>query len=288
MCDQFSGGPGDRVSRRRFLQAVGLAGLGTVGALLRVRESIAVQSQAPVTPPDLVGLDTAMRQIQVAARPTTTPVLPTAPPTPVPVTPTVPPVLPLSAPPLVLHDSWALPARTSGFEKHTLTHITLHHEGVYFDGKKESVESYLRRVQIWGMKDRGWEDLPYHLLIGLDGTTYEGRPLWAKGDTNTSYNLTGHALIALVGDYDVQYPNESQLNTIAMWMAWLVQEYAIPLSEIKGHRDFFPQNNKGDHIDGNVKITCPGENLYAYLESGYFLQEVRWRLGLPDSKDTHT
>lgn len=276
MYDQTTSGQREHFSRRSFLLTSGLAAAGVVSALLRLRENWFLQSQQPLEPLNLVAINTVANQIHAMANPTATASVAE-----VPLAPTAQaPGLSLNRPLLIPHDSWALPARTSGFEAHTLQRITLHHEGVFFDGTKGSVKEYLRRVQIWGMRDRGWEDLPYHLLIDLTGTTYEGRPLWAKGDTNTSYNLTGHALIALVGDYDMQQPNQAQLDSIAAWMAWLVQEYKIPLTEIRGHKDYIPRNAKGEHIDGHIKITCPGDNLYVYLQNGYFLREVCRLLGL--------
>jgi hypothetical protein len=43
--------------------------------------------------------------------------------------------------------------------------------------------------------------------------------------------------------------------------------YHISPDRIRGHRDFIPINDKGEHIDPRTgeKITCPGDNLYLYL-----------------------
>jgi hypothetical protein len=187
---------------------------------------------------------------------------------------------PITAPSLIHHDAWARPVLTKEFKQHTLQLITLHHEGVYFDGKKESARAYLRSVQRWGQNSRGWADIPYHFIIDLEGRIFEGRPLWAKGDTNTLYDLTGHALIAVLGDYNIQMPNQQQLDIIIWVMAWIAQDYNIKVENIRGHKDYIPVNEKGEHIDKNVKITCPGDHLYTYLSSGYFHREVAKMLGL--------
>ena len=130
------------------------------------------------------------------------------------------------------------------------------------------------------MEVRKWPDIPYHFLIDLQGTIYIGRPINAAGDTNTLYDPTGHALIAVLGDYDRQRPNQDQLGAIVALMAWIADEYDIPATRIAGHRDFVPVNAEGKHWDKHtrVEITCPGAHLYALLHSGYFQAEVQRRL----------
>jgi hypothetical protein len=59
---------------------------------------------------------------------------------------------------------------------HRITHVTLHHTG---DAQPlrptDDVAAKLRALQSWGATDRNWWDVPYHFLLGLDGTIYEGR-----------------------------------------------------------------------------------------------------------------
>jgi hypothetical protein len=147
-------------------------------------------------------------------------------------------------------------------------HITLHHEGVLFDGSI-AASHYLRNVQHWSIVHQHWPDIPYHFIIDLEGRIYAGRPLDACGNTNTSYDVQNHALIALLGKYDAgeQSPNQSQLDSIVALMAWIADSYNISPDRIKGHRDFIPINDKGEHIDPHTHehVTCPGDNLYHYL-----------------------
>lgn len=189
------------------------------------------------------------------------------------VRPTTPasPVLRVPVPPIISQREWGGRAPTKGFLPQRPSRITLHHEGVFFDGSIPA-PAYLKRLQIWSIDKQGWPDIPYHYLIDLKGLIYQGRPLEARGDTNTSYNLQDHALVALLGKYDSgeQEPNKTQIDTIIWLMAWIADAYNIPADMIYGHRDFIPINEKGEHIDPNTRerITCPGDNLYRYLADG--------------------
>ncbi|MDE3059345.1 MAG: N-acetylmuramoyl-L-alanine amidase, partial [Bacteroidota bacterium] len=80
-----------------------------------------------------------------------------------------------------------------------ITHITLHHGGVDFT-KDEDPRAYLRNLQNWSRSEKKWMDIPYHYLIDLDGTIYEGRDIRYAGDTNTEYDPTGHALVCVLGN----------------------------------------------------------------------------------------
>jgi N-acetyl-anhydromuramyl-L-alanine amidase AmpD len=150
---------------------------------------------------------------------------------------------------------------TEGYRPHTLERITLHHDGIAFYGG--AVER-LKSLQASSIA-RGWVDIPYHFLIDLEGNIYEGRPLQYVGDTATEYDPTGHALITVMGNYEVQEVNEAQLKAIVDLAAWLCYEYSIPPQLIRGHRDY-------------AATACPGANLYMYLANGYLVSAVEERL----------
>lgn len=193
----------------------------------------------------------------------------------------------VEAPPIVSQANWgAVPAIASLFVPHQLERITLHHEGVIFDGSM-TAPAYLRAVQRWSITNRGWPDVPYHFMIGLDGTIYEGRPLEMRGDTNTGYSTQGMAQVALLGKYDAgeQVPTQAQIDAVIDLMAWIAATYRIPpdAEHIKGHRDYIPfDDTRGFHVDTRTgqKITCPGDNLYVYLQNGTILSGIADRLAL--------
>jgi hypothetical protein len=195
-------------------------------------------------------------------------------------------VVAVPKPPIVSHAEWGGIQPTRPFIPHQIERITLHHEGVYFDGSIPAA-SYIQQVQHWCLTNRMWPDIPYHFLIDLEGTIYEGRPLEAQGDTNTGYSTAGHAQVAVLGKYDAgeQVPNQQQLAAIIDIMAWIAATYQIPVDDdhIKGHRDYIPfDHTRGFHIDDRTgeKITCPGDNLYIYLENDTILNGIAERLAI--------
>lgn len=148
---------------------------------------------------------------------------------------------------------------------HTISHITLHHQGMPF-APGQDPQKYLRNLQSWSRGTKGWIDVPYHFVIDLEGRVYEGRDLRFAGDTNTGYDPVGHAQIEVLGNYEDIEPSPAQLEAIVNLMARLAARYRVPLEAIRGHRDVAPATE------------CPGRNLYHYFENGYFREHVRERL----------
>ncbi|MCF8204577.1 MAG: peptidoglycan recognition protein family protein [Methylotenera sp.] len=147
-----------------------------------------------------------------------------------------------------------------------ITHITLHHQGeIWQDGTDPA--AYLRRLQQWSRLTKRWADIPYHYVIAPDGRIFTARPLAQAGDTNTEYDPRGHALLMLVGNFEEQQPTPAQLDSAVALSAWLAATHGLGLDAIASHKDF------------SAQTVCPGRNLYAYLESGWFRTEVGKRLG---------
>lgn len=149
---------------------------------------------------------------------------------------------------------------------HEITRITLHHSGSPEPLRPEDdpVEK-LRGLQSWGASARNWWDVPYHYLIDLDGTIYEGRDHRFMGETNTTYDPSGHFLISVIGNYNRQEPTPAQIDAITDLMTWAALTYDVPLSEIGGHSDWANTN-------------CPGDHLQKYLDDGTFVNGVRSRI----------
>ncbi len=149
---------------------------------------------------------------------------------------------------------------------HKITNVTLHHTG---DSRPllhaDSAVFRLRGIQRWGASDRNWWDVPYHFLLGLEGDIYEGRDYRFMGETNTTYDPSGHFLISVVGNYQMQEPTQAQLEAIADLMAWALDEFDLPLEKIGGHYNY-------------ADTGCPGKNLRKYLEDGTFRRMAAARL----------
>ncbi|MCK9410222.1 MAG: peptidoglycan recognition family protein [Bacteriovoracaceae bacterium] len=153
------------------------------------------------------------------------------------------------------------PSIDSLARKHSITHITLHHQGEPFPAGKDPMQ-YLRNLQKWSRNSKQWIDIPYHYIIDLEGTIYEGRSITYAGDTNTEYDPAGHALIEVVGNFEEVEPNKQQLEAVVKTMAMLSVQYHVPVDSIRAHKDY------------SSKTVCPGKNLYRYVENGYFAKQV--------------
>jgi hypothetical protein len=173
---------------------------------------------------------------------------------------------PVQDPAVVAVADWGgTPADPAKARRHTITHITLHHQGEPFKAGTDP-RQYLRKLQTWSRNTKGWLDIPYHYIIDLEGRVYEGRDITYAGDTNTEYDPSGHALIEVVGNFEEVEPNQAQLDAVVKVMAMLAKKYEVPVARIASHRD---------HSD---KTVCPGANLYRYVQSGYFREQVALRL----------
>lgn len=165
------------------------------------------------------------------------------------------------APAVIGVEAWGGSTIASTAPPQQISHITLHHQGeTWKDGA--DVPAYLRRLQQWSRETRHWADIPYHYVIAPDGRIYAARPLAQAGDTNTEYDPRGHALVMLLGNFEEQQPTPAQLNAAVELTAWLARENKLGLDDIASHKDYSRQT------------VCPGKNLYAYLESGWFKGEV--------------
>jgi hypothetical protein len=149
---------------------------------------------------------------------------------------------------------------------HVITHVTLHHTG---DARvlrpDEDPAQRLRNLQAWGARERNWWDVPYHFLLDLEGDVYEGRDWSFMGETNTTYDPSGHFLISMIGNYDQQEPSAQQLAALADLMAWALRVNNLPVDRIGGHYH-------------HAQTGCPGVHLRRYLEDGTLRRMVTERL----------
>ena len=173
---------------------------------------------------------------------------------------------PVAEPAVIAVADWGgTPADPSKARRHTITHITLHHQGEPYKAGTDP-RQYLRNLQTWSRNTKGWLDIPYHYIIDLDGRVYAGRDIAYAGDTNTEYDPSGHALIEVVGNFEEVEPNQQQLDAVVRLMAMLAQKYSVPVEHIASHRDY--SNN----------TVCPGANLDRYVQSGWVREQVAAKL----------
>jgi len=133
--------------------------------------------------------------------------------------------------------------------------ITIHHGGVVVDEEISSLK-HIQNLQQWSRVSKHWIDIPYHYIIDPKGLIYETRPVNIAGDTNTEYDPTGHILVELMGNFEVQEVTKLQINSLIQLTKFLAEQYKISSEKIKTHRDY------------STQTVCPGKNLYRYFENG--------------------
>ena len=158
-----------------------------------------------------------------------------------------------AAPRIVPASEWGGIPRTSTLPFQTVTQLTVHHQGERWDPDKD-VPAYLRRLQQWSRDTKGWADVPYHYIIGPDGTIYSGRSPTIAGDTNTEYNPLGHLQVMLLGNFEEQAPTAQQWESAVVLLAQLLRIYDLPPSSIGAHRH------------RSAQTVCPGANLMIRFE----------------------
>jgi hypothetical protein len=149
------------------------------------------------------------------------------------------------------------------YKQHVPVRLTIHHEGTRLELTDDAARK-IKNIQTWGMgPDRNWVDIPYHFLIAPNGTIYEGRDVFTVGETATEYDPSGHLLINCLGNLEVQEVPAPQLRSLIKLVAYCCKKYNLPQETIASHRDH------------STQTTCPGKNLYKYLENGYIRDEVK-------------
>lgn len=149
------------------------------------------------------------------------------------------------------------------YKQHVPVRITIHHEGTKLEVKDDAAKKIMN-IQRWGMgPDRNWADIPYHFLIAPDGTIYEGRNVFTVGETATEYDPTGHLLITCLGNLEQQEVTGEQLSSLIKTIAYSCKKYKLPLETLASHKDH------------STQTSCPGKNLYQYLQNGYIKKEVK-------------
>ncbi len=166
---------------------------------------------------------------------------------------------------IISREEWGWQTYSDTLPEHQIRYITLHHGGEDFPADKDPVQ-YLRNLQAWSRAEKHWIDIPYHFMIDLQGRIYATRPLRYPGDTNTTYDPRGHALICVMGNYENQILSPAQLESVVALSAKLCRDHDVPPERIRGHKDY-------------AETACPGQDFYRYIEDGTIERMVRERLG---------
>ncbi|MCH8518260.1 N-acetylmuramoyl-L-alanine amidase [Candidatus Gracilibacteria bacterium] len=152
--------------------------------------------------------------------------------------------------------------------------IIVHHTTGTYDSDIEA----LRNIYRFHSLSRGWGDIGYNYIIGLNGDIYEGKK---GGDyvvgAHSKWNNNSTVGISVIGDYSERGVNLDQYDALRDLIKHLTWKYGIDTGKnyyyhmdcYKEHCDTFPLITRregrlvGHRDTGNT--TCPGDALYAQL-----------------------
>ncbi|MGA9345069.1 MAG: N-acetylmuramoyl-L-alanine amidase [Nocardioidaceae bacterium] len=184
----------------------------------------------------------------------------------------------VSMPSIAACDTWgAQPATgTISINAYRPTKVVIHHTASANSTDFSQAHAYaLSRSIQQSHFDRGWIDTGQHFTVSRGGFVTEGRhrtleTLAGGASFVLGAHCTGQNSYALgienEGTYTTTTPPSAQYDKLVDLVAYLCQTYAIPTSEIYGHRDF-------------VATECPGDAFYAQLPA--LRSAVAAKLGTP-------
>lgn len=123
-------------------------------------------------------------------------------------------------------------------ELHTIEKLVIHHTS------RTSMNIY--EAHKFHQNERGWSGVGYNYFIEKSGAILEGRGLHVGAHV---YGYNRNTLgICVTGDFDYEYPNAKQIDSLTDICMYLLDKFSLPISAIVGHRDL------------NSQTTCPGKH----------------------------
>ncbi|MBI2922530.1 MAG: N-acetylmuramoyl-L-alanine amidase [Planctomycetes bacterium] len=130
----------------------------------------------------------------------------------------------------------------------TWTHVIVHHSA-----SPTGSAAHFDRAH----RDKGWEGLGYHFVIGNGSMTENGRveagERWVeqRDGAHAKPEWNGRAIgICLVGDFEKAEPSAEQVASLQSLCSWLSRRCGIPPDNVLGHGE----------THGNATL-CPGRKL---------------------------
>ena len=143
----------------------------------------------------------------------------------------------------------------------TVRLLVLHPPAAAVGGDDRSGVERVRAIEQYHAQNRGWGDVGYHYLIDEDGRIYEGK---AGGDKVVGGHAYCHNIssvgIALLGNFEVERPTQTQMKSLQWLLDDLADHYAIDVSRdvsyhgkilpaIVGHGDLLSTDCPGYYVD---------------------------------------
>jgi len=149
---------------------------------------------------------------------------------------------------IIKYEEWSERVYNSyKFTENKPSWLVIHHS----ESPKKVGKKAVRDLQDWHVDGNKWLEIGYHFIIDSDGNVYEGRKENHHGSHCYGYNQVSLG-ICLIGNFDNDYPNENQYNSLIKLIKHLKQKWEIKENKVAFHRT----------LDG-MKC-CPGNHLDLY------------------------
>lgn len=161
---------------------------------------------------------------------------------------------------IITREDWGAAEPVIKMKRHKPKFITIHHTAI-MQALDRPITDKLHSLQQFSMRNdsladgtlkKAWADIPYHFYIAADGTIAEARKIRYMGDSNTSYDLRGHILIVLEGNFEKEDVAPAQYEKLEKLVLNIAEKWNISSGKITGHKD-------------QAGTSCPGTALYEML-----------------------
>jgi MYXO-CTERM domain-containing protein len=129
--------------------------------------------------------------------------------------------------------------------------MTIHHTYRPSDDGGDAA-ARLRGMQSYHINTNKWCDIGYHFVVAQSGRIYQGRSRSDRPGAHTINQNSGNVGVALIGDFAVQTPTNTQLDAAARIVRWVHDTHGVVLTRtaVRGHREWPGQST-----------SCPGANM---------------------------
>lgn len=161
---------------------------------------------------------------------------------------------------IITREDWGAAEPVIKMKRHKPKFITIHHTAT-MKALDRPIRDKLHSLQQFSMRNdsladgrvkKAWADIPYHFYIAADGNIAEARKTRYIGDSNTSYDLRGHVLIVLEGNFEKEDVAPAQYKNLEKLVLDIAEKWNISPEKITGHKD-------------HAGTSCPGTALYEML-----------------------
>lgn len=109
-------------------------------------------------------------------------------------------------------------------------------------------KSTIEAIHRYHVKERGWKDIGYHILIAPNGDIWAGRPIAQSGAHTRGRNRNSIG-ICLIGDFDQEKLTSGQRKALIVVARTCLDRFHLSSQALNFHRDYAPYKS------------CPGWGL---------------------------